>query len=457
MTSRNKSILLLLLFVAVICTSLVGSAKSENIVEEQMPYKQFSLVEVEKPTIPRYPFTDAQALEGENDAPPSFEEWWIAKSQQRQIDLPYLEKIQTFTKNSARLILLGKNNLNTLYSPINTWYYLKLISGISQGNSRAQALNLLGIDSEEEASDDLLYKALYWDDGFSICRPAASVWVNQRTQVTGTLLSKLAKKNHSVVFQGPMGEETFDAAFQSWLNDQTNGLLKEVVLDFGFDQSTSISLCTSLYYRSSWSLPFDKSGTYTDVFYSVKGEKKADFMRKEEGGGSVYLGVGFSSVIMDLQDGSYAVLVLPDLGASIDDVLQSEELFDFLYSGVEWPNVKRGRIKISMPKVDILSSTPLMDLFSRLGVTDIFDPKKAEFSTDIISDGTLALSPVNQHSRLIMTEDGIEAASIIASDSTSFRIPNEQQIDFILNRPFLFAVFSETSVPLFVGSYNAPQ
>ena len=52
MASRDKRTLLVLLIVAEICISLVSSASSESIMEEQMPYKQFSLLEVKEPTIP---------------------------------------------------------------------------------------------------------------------------------------------------------------------------------------------------------------------------------------------------------------------------------------------------------------------------------------------------------------------------------------------------------------------
>ncbi len=455
MSGRYKTVLLVLLVVAEICTS-VDSAVSENSVEERMSYKQFALIEGQESTTPRYPFADAQIPEEENDTLPSFEDWWIAKLQQQQINLPNLESIRAFTKASSRYILSSNNDMNILYSPINTWNYLKLLSSIAKGNSRTQVLNLLGNDSEEDESDDLLYNVLYWDDGFSVCRPASSIWINQHTQFAEALLSKLAKKSHTSVFQGPMGEDIYDVAFQSWLNDQTNGLLKEVVNDLGFDQETTISLCTSLYYLSSWSLPFAKDETYTDVFYTSEGEKKADFMKKEEGGSSIYLGTIFTSVIMDLQDGSYATFVLPDLGISIDDILQSEELYSFLFSGIEWSNVKKGRLKISMPKVDIMAATPMADLFVGLGITDVFDPQKAEFSSDIISGDKTRLTLVDQYSRLIMNENGIEAASIIVSDAASFRIPNEEEIDFTLNRPFIFVIFSETNIPLFFGVYNSP-
>lgn len=53
-----------------------------------------------------------------------------------------------------------------------------------------------------------------------------------------------------------------------------------------------------------------------------------------------------------------------------------------------------------------------------------------------------------------MNDYGTEAASIIVSDGSSLRVASEEEIEFILNRPFIFAVFSETDIPLFIGIYN---
>ena len=225
-----------------------------------------------------------------------------------------------------------------------------------------------------------------------------------------------------------MGEKIYDAAFQSWLNEQTCHVLEEVVSDLGFDQETTFSLCTVLYFESSWSLPFDKDKTYIDTFYSTNGERDATFMRKEEGGASVYLGEGFSPVIMDMQDGDYAVFVLPDSEKGIGEILQSEELFNFIFSGTEWPITKRGKVTISIPQVDILAGTSLVDLFARLGVTDIFNPEKANFSNDIISDNAMKLAAADQYSRFIMNEDGVESASILVSGPTTFQIPGSDSI-----------------------------
>ena len=92
-----------------------------------------------------------------------------------------------------------------------------------------------------------------------------------------------------------------------------------------------------------------------------------------------------------------------------------------------------------------------------MGITDIFNSEKAQFSAEILSDSELAMSVLQQYARLIMNEDGVEAAAItISTDGALFRSP-EAEIDFTLNRPFVYAVMSEKGIPLFIGTYREPK
>lgn len=455
---RSKIIngLSLLLTIPFIFTILIVPAGADSNAEVLMPYKQFSLIEASEPVIPKYPLGNDFSLAEEGEALARFDEWWNAKYEQLTAFIPNLDKVQSFTRNSMKFFFDNVGDSNAVYSPINIWFYLQLLSILTEGNSRKQVLDAMGLDAEFSSYNDkdLLYKALYWNDGRSVWHPAFSLWLDRQIHLSDALAKNLATNHHTSVFQGPMGENVYDEAFHAWLNEKTNSLMQDIVNDLGFDRSTSISLCTSLYLRCPWSLPFDKDSTYQDIFYSHEGEINVDYMMKEESGGTIYQGDGFSSVIMDLQDGGYVTLVLPDSDKDINDILISEELFAFLFASREWANTKSGRVKISMPKIDIMTAMPLKKSLLQLGVVDIFDAVKAEFSKDISFVDNFALNSVDQYSRLIMNEDGVEAASIIVSDVSSMQVAAEEEIEFILNRPFIFAVFSETNIPLFFGIYN---
>ena len=441
-----KTVISMLLTITIVALT----SFAETSMEARMTYEQFTLSEASIPDTPRSPFLDGSDL-ADDEALANYNAWWSAKFDRQMSELPNLDRVRDFARISARIMLDGDGATNTLCSPANLWIYFNLLSNLTAGDSRAQILRAMGSD----AGTDAVYNALYWDDGQSVCRPAASLWLDRRTTLSDALADRFAAQLHTSVFQGPMGETAYDEAFRAWLNEQTNGLLSTYVEGLSLNPATGLALCATVYLRCAWSQPFDPADTSPEVFHSPNGDCTVDFMHKTQTGGAVCLGEGFSAALLDLQDGGYVTLVLPDPDRSVGDILLSDELFDCVFAGREWDDVQRGRVKLSMPRIDVMAVTPLTQTMAQMGVTDVFDPDLAVFSEEIRSEGRLALSAVDQYARLIMNEDGVEAASMIVSDGAL--LPGDaQEIEFTLDRPFLFMVFSDTNVPVFMGIFKTP-
>ena len=56
-----------------------------------------------------------------------------------------------------------------------------------------------------------------------------------------------------------------------------------------------------------------------------------------------------------------------------------------------------------------------------------------------------------------MNEDGVEAAAITLTLDGALLMQPEEEIDFTLNRPFVYAVMSENCIPLYIGAYYTPE
>ena len=108
----------------------------------------------------------------------------------------------------------------------------------------------------------------------------------------------------------------------------------------------------------------------------------------------------------------------------------------------------------SVPKFDVKSSADLMDVLKALGVTDAFDREKADF-TPLTDDGAVVGS-VMQAARVRIDEEGVEAAAYteIVVAPAADQEPSVM-VEMNLNRPFLFAIFSDANVPLFVGAVQS--
>ena len=67
------------------------------------------------------------------------------------------------------------------------------------------------------------------------------------------------------------------------------------------------------------------------------------------------------------------------------------------------------------------------------------------------------LSQARHDARVVIDEEGVEAAAftIMVSSPTS-AMPPENEIDFVVDRPFLFLITGADNLPLFAGVVNHP-
>lgn len=450
---RKSLLLLLLLTICIFVLSYTGYADSAQGSKDNMSYQEYLVKEAELPQLPLRP--NMKDASSRNDEPlAQYNAWWEAKTEQQGIVIPDIEVLQDFVRNATRQIIAGREAENFLYSPVGLWLCLHTLSDLTAGDSREQILDVIGQPGNSNEQLDAVFRSLYWEDDGFVCLPAISVWLNQETNVSGGLLDKLAAE-HTSVFQGRMGDPQFDKSLRLWLNEQTRGLLKDSVSDLRFSPGSGLSVSSTLYMKSAWSMPFNKDATVPDVFYAETGEVTTDFMHNSNTG-VVFHGDKFSAVFLDFSDGGNVAFILPDADVSPEELLKTDDVFRFLFSGRDWDDGLYSKVNLSVPKMDCLSQIPLRSSLEQMGITDIFNSEKAQFSAEISSDSELTVSTLQQYARLILNEDGVEAAAVtISSDGAALR-PSENEIDFTLNRPFLYAVMSEKSIPLFIGTYNAP-
>lgn len=450
---RKSLSLLLLLPISIFILSCAGYAESAQGPEDNMSYQEYLVKEAELPQLPLRPnVRDSSSRNDETLA--QYNAWWEAKAEQQGIVIPDIEVLQDFVRNTTRQIIAGREAENFLFSPVGLWLCLHTLSDLTVGDSREQILDVIGHLENSDEQLDTVFRSLYWEDGGSVCVPAISVWLNQGTNVSGGLLDRLATE-YASVFQGSMGDLRFNQALQLWLNEQTRGLLKESVSDLRFSPDTGLLVCSTLYLKNGWSMPFNREATAPDVFYTETGEVTTDFMHSSNTG-VVFHGDKFSAVFLDFSNGGSVAFILPDAGVGPEELLKMDDVFHFLFSGRDWDDSLYGKVNLSVPKIDCLSKIPLRSSLERMGITDIFNSEKAQFSAEISSDSELAVSALQQYARLIMNEDGVEAAAVTFSPVGSLPRSMEDNIDFTLNRPFLYAVMSEKSIPLFIGMYYTP-
>ena len=152
-------------------------------------------------------------------------------------------------------------------------------------------------------------------------------------------------------------------------------------------------------------------------------------------------------------------LILPDedrTPAQITDAVTAFFAADPTNYDAPWPDQARTLINLSLPKFDVSSDMDLAELIRAMGVTDIFDTNRSDFSPLFPKTTGAAVSQIKHASRVAVDEKGVTAAAFTTILLCGSSLVPTEQIDFVLDRPFLFYVESADKLPMFTGIVYEP-
>ena len=149
-------------------------------------------------------------------------------------------------------------------------------------------------------------------------------------------------------------------------------------------------------------------------------------------------------------------MLLPDEGVSVEELLEDDSVPALLSAPYDWENQRQMLIHLSMPKFDVSSEFDLRETLTSLGVTDVFDPFASDFSPMTDDVDLVYLSKAQHDVRVAVDEEGVEAAAFTVMAMSGAGAPPDEleEIDFTVDRPFLFVIMSSDNLPLFAGVVN---
>lgn len=288
----------------------------------------------------------------------------------------------------------------------------------------------------------------------------SSLWLNENVRFNQSTLNTLAEHYFASTYRGKMGSSEFDDCFHDWLNQQTGGMLENQADGLKLESDTMMALATTTFFEARWYDEFSPSRTTSQIFHSPNGDLSCDFMRNSDHDHAYYRGEHFSATNWSLDEAGQMWFLLPDEGISPTELLNDEEAMDFLFSGSPWDKTMRLTVHLSVPKFDVCSDYDLINSLQNLGITDIFVPAASDFSPLSKRADDLYISQVAHANRVRINEEGCFAAAYTVAMMSlgGSGIPEPQkEIDFTLDRPFLFAITSLDGLPLFVGVVQTPN
>lgn len=384
---------------------------------------------------------------------------WSAYQREHTLDPTVPKALRNYLDAAVPALLTGTSAGNSVCSPVNLFAALAMLAETAEGETRAQLMELLGVDSIDtlRSLTHQLIADLYNDDGAEVVRLASSLWLRENVDYDLNTLNTLAESYYASAYAGTPGTSEMDAALRDWLNAQTEGLLKDSVGGVSLDPDTAAAIAATVYFSAKWSRAFLESNNDARVFHAPSGDRTFTFMNgvfRQD----YYPGDGFIGVELRFKLGGSMRFLLPEEGVRPEELFSKKDALDFLIS----PSLlgRRGReaeIHLSVPKFDVMSDTDLADTLRSLGVTDVFEPERADLSGLLTgTGGSVWVSRVLHSARVKMDESGCEAAAFTFLEFPTSEPPTRLEVlELVLDRPFLFSV-TEEGVPLFVGAVNEP-
>ncbi len=383
--------------------------------------------------------------------------WSEERTRREAVAGSSLDALEPFFAEST-LAYLGSHE-NRVCSPVNTYIALAMLAEITDGQSRAQILSVLGETDLDtlRAHVSALWESVYRDDGNEIVKLANSLWLQEGLSYDPDTMDNLAYHHYASVYQTDLSSPRAGKDLQNWLNKNTGGLLKQYTGSAGFPPEAVLTLASTVYLQSKWANEFQAANNTRQPFHAPGGDVTATFMNKKEYQTDYYWGDSYGAVSLSLKNGTRMWLILPDADKDVQTVLEEGQFWELprlSYADIE--NKKYLKVNLSLPKFDISSGCDLAPMLKEMGITDVFSLETSDF-TAITSDSPVFVAAVNQAARIIVDEKGVKAASYIEIPGAGAAMPPEEVIDFILDRPFLFVLASNQGIPLFAGVVNDPS
>ena len=428
----------------------------EETVNDNIPVTETAtqLFKAEYPEMVQYPINEDYSYDYD-----AYEAWMQSRLARQPESKEYQNGIREFYEITMQEFLKDAQGENKIYSPLNVYMALAMLAETTDGESRQQILDLLHIDSMETLRNNasILWNANYCDEGTVNSLLASSIWLSDKLKYNENTLKTLAETYYTSSFSGSMGASEYNKMLQDWLNEQTGGLLEEQAGNVEMDPATIFGLATTVYFRAKWQNEFYAPNNTEDIFHAKSGDIVTEFMN-QSGTGTYYWGENFGAIARSLKNSGNMLLILPDEDVAAEELLSDNEVQNFIFDHYAWENQKFLIVNQSVPKFDVVSDFSLISGLKNLGVKDVFDFLYADF-TPLLGDTELplAVNKAKHAARVMIDEEGCTAAAFTVMLACGAARPPQEQVDFVLDRPFLFVINGQDGQPLFVGIVNQPK
>ncbi|XP_075682821.1 leukocyte elastase inhibitor-like [Rhinoderma darwinii] len=389
--------------------------------------------------------------------------------------------INHFSFDLSNELRSSESDKNTLISPLSISAALALLLLGSRGNTAAQIQKVLHLPEsqmpskdekrgfgklcgkkmkKEEVADvhnqfhELLYK-LRSSKSDSVLTIANAAFTQLNFPLSKEYLrsaeSLYEAKLETVDFQDDKTRQKIN----SWVEEKTEGKIKDLFPEHSVDRSTSLILVNAVYFKGQWQKKFKEENTRDAPFFMTKESEISVPMMSQSERFNFGLIEAIDAQIIELPYGTGDLCMFIVLPNEVSGLLKIEEQITS-ESLMKWTNSKNlalTKVDIQVPRFKIEISYNLVQYLTDIGMVDAFSQQKANLSG--ISEVGLYVSQVIHKCFIDVNEEGTEAAAATGAVIVpkSLLLPRK----FTVDHPFLcFIKHMATDTILFHVKVYAP-
>ena len=354
---------------------------------------------------------------------------------------------------SMQFLKLENDKKNMIYSPLSIKYALNLLKEGANGNTKIQLEQVIGNQN--------LTKYNNIDQRLSL---ANGVYIRDT-------YAKNVKEDYKKIltekYNAEINYDSFSSAnnINSWIQNKTLGIIKNMLRDETVQNpDNKMLLINALAIDMEWETQFDSADTSGSKFYLEDGsEMNATTMHLETSSDSVsyYKDENVTALTMDLKEYEDTqlqfVAIMPEkkLSEYLETFTMDE--FDNIIKKSKLASKTKNGVNISIPRFSFDYDLKLKKDLIKLGITDAFDSKLADFSK--MSDNYLYVSDALHKANIDFTEKGVKAAAVTVIYMFSGAILEEDKpIEINIDKPFLYIIRDKNTGEIwFVGTVYEPN
>ena len=372
------------------------------------------------------------------------------------------------TRNTAFALdlyrTLGKSSEGDLFfSPYSVSTALSMTLVGAAGNTEKQIADILQAPQDitqyhnaQAAFEKNIERAA--EQGNITLETANSLWPQKGYELSKAFLHDLHKYYGTTVtpVDYRMNTEKARKTINRWVEKRTQDKIRELLAPSILNSLTRLTLVNAVYFKGSWEKQFDTSKTVnTDFFISKETKTVVPMMHQEN---SFRYAASDSLQILELpysEDDLSMLVLLPaakDGLALLESSLTPERLDT-------WTNsLKHRKVSLFLPKFTMTSTLRLDSNLKALGMTDAFDPDKADFSRMTVAKDKLFIGAVVHKAFVDVNEEGTEAAAATGVVIGITSAMPEPVTVFRADHPFLVIIKEKSSGSiLFMGRVVEPS